>query len=219
MWFLSFIPFLLAGVVAYRHYHRFFLDIHTPIDLEEIPGFLSRTECDQWITWIQSHASMLEQSEVDRGWFGRRDRIYKKHRQSRQCWLDACANPLAMKVSLYANQCLYSYLKGSRYTEEMVQVVKYIPGDYFRPHYDERASGGMYGRHATLLVYLNDDFTGGETVFPRLNRTIQPEKGKAILFKNTNLETRRCLWKSFHEGRPVVSGEKYILNLWIHCKK
>lgn len=211
----------VAGAVWFigRWIHRSFLDISTDIDLQEIPGFLSRTECDQWVAWIQSHPDRFEPSEVDRGWFGNRDQVYRRHRQSNQCWLDACDHPLAMRVSLYANQTLYAYLKGALYHEELLQVVQYAPGGYFRPHYDERASFGSYGRHATLIVYLNDDYAGGETVFPRLSRTVVPKKGKAVLFKNTNPTTHRCLWKSLHEGRPVVSGEKYILNLWIHLKK
>lgn len=208
----------VVGVI-YKYFHWYFFDTTTDIDLIEIPHFLLSAECDQWIQWIRSHPDHFKTSEVDRGVFNRCDRIYQKHRRSEQCWLDPKIHPLAAKVRLYAYRALYSYLKGILYHEEKLQVVKYAPGGYFRRHYDERVPWGSYGRHATLLVYLNDDYDGGETVFPRLSREVKPEKGKAILFKNTHPGTRRCLWKSLHEGQPIHSGEKYILNLWVHLKK
>jgi hypothetical protein len=33
----------------------------------------------------------------------------------------------------------------------------------------------------TFLLYLNDDFKGGETAFPKLNKTITPKKGTFYL--------------------------------------
>lgn len=209
------------GIWGRRRYDR-----ETPVDLMEIPGFLTANECDRWVAWIRAHPERFVQSEVERGWFGRRnDQVYLKHRRSRQCWLNRGTHLLALGVSMKARAVLMRYLgSGTHYTEENLQVVQYAPGGYFRPHYDElKRLGEYYGRYATLLVYLNDDYQGGETCFPRLNRCIRPEKGKAILFKNTNRATGRILWHSYHEGRPVLGGaegddgtRKYILNLWIH---
>ena len=57
----------------------------------------------------------------------------------------------------------------------------------------------------TFMVYLNDDFTGGETKFyldtgaPRLS--VRPERGAALVFVHRQL----------HEGAPVVEGRKYVL--------
>lgn len=61
----------------------------------------------------------------------------------------------------------------------------------------------------TLLIYLNDNFDGGETVFYDTNTwnkvcEIKPEIGKALLFDID-------LW---HSGSPIVDGEKY----WIGCE-
>lgn len=227
---IGWLPFAMAllmigvGVGGIRWIWAQQYDKQTSIDLMEIPGFLTADECDRWVEWIRTHPEHFVESEVDRGWFGsRRDRVYLKHRRSRQCWLSRVTHLLALGVSLKARLVLMRYLGGgTRYTEERLQVVHYAPGGYFRPHYDEYGSWWGNRRYVTLLVYLNDDYQGGETCFPRLNRCIRPEKGKAILFKNTNRATGRILWHSFHEGRPVVSrgdgdaSRKYILNLWIH---
>jgi prolyl 4-hydroxylase len=78
-------------------------------------------------------------------------------------------------------------------------------------------------RFATMLFYLNDDMTGGETTFPRwLNAeknngaplTVKPEKGKAILFYNM-LPDGNYDERSQHEALKIIKGEKYLMNLWI----
>jgi prolyl 4-hydroxylase len=70
----------------------------------------------------------------------------------------------------------------------------------------------------TILVYLNDNFKGGETSFPMLDKKIKPEKGKAVIFYNTDTNGT-ILRKSKHAGIPVIEGEKWICNKWIHLNK
>jgi prolyl 4-hydroxylase len=64
-------------------------------------------------------------------------------------------------------------------------------------------------------MYLNDDFDGGETFFPKINKKVVPELGKAVLFYSVN-NNGVLLQKSLHGGLPVQSGEKWIANKWIH---
>lgn len=49
------------------------------------------------------------------------------------------------------------------------------------------------------MVYLNDDFEGGDTHFEHL--AIRPQTGMALIFVH---ELR-------HEGSAVVRGRKYVL--------
>ena len=51
--------------------------------------------------------------------------------------------------------------------------------DAFPPNFVKQ---NRFQRQATLLVYLNDVQTGGATHFDRLDVSIQPECGKALLF-------------------------------------
>jgi prolyl 4-hydroxylase len=53
----------------------------------------------------------------------------------------------------------------------------------------------------TLVLYLNDDFTGGETHFDEVGKTIQPKPGMALLFQHRVL----------HTASPVLSGEKFVM--------
>eukprot|EP00747_Dinoflagellata_sp_TGD_P193083 gnl/TRDRNA2_/TRDRNA2_58800_c0_seq1.p1 gnl/TRDRNA2_/TRDRNA2_58800_c0~~gnl/TRDRNA2_/TRDRNA2_58800_c0_seq1.p1 ORF type:complete len:318 (+),score=43.79 gnl/TRDRNA2_/TRDRNA2_58800_c0_seq1:17-970(+) len=51
---------------------------------------------------------------------------------------------------------------------EDLQLARYRAGEYFSLHPDTHPEVGMPRRVATVIVYLSDGFTGGETVFPDL---------------------------------------------------
>lgn len=106
---------------------------------------------------------------------------------------------------------------------EPAQIMHYSVGEEFRPHYDFLTGDAegwaaqlqRYGqRIATFLLYLNDDFEGGETDFPSIGLSHRGRKGDALFFANvdqTNAPDRRTL----HAGRPPSRGQKWILSQWI----
>ena len=55
----------------------------------------------------------------------------------------------------------------------------------------------------TLILYLNDDYSGGDTVFEdeRLSFTNRPQQGAGLVFQH----------KLRHAGLPIESGRKVIL--------
>lgn len=84
---------------------------------------------------------------------------------------------------------------------ERFRCYRYRPGQRFAPHYD----GAFYRsdtEHSrlTLLVYLNDDFVGGETRFYAPEALIRPRAGMALFFQHHLL----------HEGCAVHEGTKYV---------
>jgi predicted 2-oxoglutarate/Fe(II)-dependent dioxygenase YbiX len=87
---------------------------------------------------------------------------------------------------------------------ERWRYYRYDPGQMFAPHYDgcyERDNGER--SHFTFMIYLNDDFEGGSTVFhgERPALRLRPERGMALVFYH----------KQLHEGAPVEKGRKYVL--------
>jgi prolyl 4-hydroxylase len=106
---------------------------------------------------------------------------------------------------------------------EVSQVLHYAPGQEFKPHHDyfdpsaegfheEIASRGQ--RVATLLIYLNDDFTGGETRFPSLGFGYRGAIGDAIAFASVDPDGRPDPL-TLHAGLPPTSGEKWIYSQWV----
>lgn len=105
------------------------------------------------------------------------------------------------------------------------QLVQYRTSAQYTPHHDWMVPPPEHPlqptRFATLLVYLNDDFTGGQTVFPRAPNpsnheglSVAPETGKAILFYNM-LPDGNMDDLSQHGSEIVTSGTKYVANLWL----
>ena len=108
---------------------------------------------------------------------------------------------------------------------EDIQIVRYKPGQYYRPHHDAccednkhcinfENEGGQ--RIGTLLVYLNDDFKGGETRFPNWNDTrLKAPIGGGIFFRPLGRDDCRCHPLALHGGEPPTEGTKYLCNVWV----
>lgn len=109
---------------------------------------------------------------------------------------------------------------------EVAKLLHYEPGQQFAPHHDfqdpaipalarEVARRGQ--RVATVLVYLNDDFEGGETGFPRLGLRHRGATGDALLFANVRPDGAPDQ-DSLHAGLPTTRGVKWVLSQWIRSR-
>ncbi len=108
---------------------------------------------------------------------------------------------LAQRVAKFFNIPNLMYL-------ESFPLMKYSPGDYFNWHTD--LTGGFETqRTATMIMYLNDDFTGGSTCFQRLGLTIRPKRGSALVYHYSPAEPL------IHRGETVTVGTKFILNAFV----
>jgi prolyl 4-hydroxylase len=106
---------------------------------------------------------------------------------------------------------------------EGLQVLRYGEGGATAGHFDylqptnaaNEASIVRSGqRVSTLLVYLNRVEAGGETVFPLTGWSVTPQPGNGVYFESCN--TRGELDpQSFHVGRPVGRGEKWVVTKWM----
>lgn len=106
---------------------------------------------------------------------------------------------------------------------ETASVLHYKVGEEFRRHYDFLDPGqpGMAAdiaqrgqRFMTLLVYLNEDYEGGETDFPLINIRYKGRKGGALHFRNVE-PTGAPDRKTMHAGLAPTQGEKWLLSQWI----
>lgn len=106
---------------------------------------------------------------------------------------------------------------------EPASVLHYLPGQEFRRHYDyldpaipayaaEIAGHGQ--RLATMLVYLSEDFSGGETDFPLAGIRFKGRRGDAVLFHNVTRAGEPDP-ATLHAGLAPVHGEKWLLSQWI----
>jgi hypothetical protein len=83
------------------------------------------------------------------------------------------------------------------------QLVRYFPGGHYDLHSDVGPS--TRSRHFSVVCYLNEDFEGGRTAFPRLDYSARPAAGTALVFPSTYA----------HRAEPVISGEKFVIVSWV----
>ena len=105
--------------------------------------------------------------------------------------------------------------------QERPNFIQYKKGGFYKPHFDGFTDdeGGrikMRGwgqRMFSSILYLNSDFQGGETGFPRLQKTSKPSPGKIYIWRNA-FSDLKLDEKSKHAGNPIDSGVKYIIVIW-----
>ena len=100
---------------------------------------------------------------------------------------------------------------------EPLQILRYRPRQQYRPHFDAE-SGTDNQRILTVLVYLNEDYEGGETRFVRTGLTFKGKRGDALVFRNA-LPDGRPDELTQHAGLPVTAGEKLIASRWIRQRE
>lgn len=91
---------------------------------------------------------------------------------------------------------------------ELFRIYKYNKEERFKMHRD-----GSFKRNETesslysLLIYLNENFEGGETYFEK-GINIKPKTGDVLIFRHPLR----------HEGKKITSGTKYVLRTDIMFK-
>ncbi len=106
---------------------------------------------------------------------------------------------------------------------EATAILNYQVGQQISNHYDfvdpdlpnyaqEIADNGQ--RIITFLIYLNDDYTGGETAFPELGFEHKGSAGEGLYFVNALPDGAPNL-RMLHAGKPPLAGEKWIVSQFI----
>lgn len=102
--------------------------------------------------------------------------------------------------------------QGQRYDIDQEYRAHY---DYFVPgSYEHQVYCQFLGQRTwTFMIYLNDVEEGGATRFRRLEKTILPVKGKAVIWNNLNPDGSVNPY-TIHHGMKVRKGSKYVITKW-----
>jgi len=87
------------------------------------------------------------------------------------------------------------------------EIKEYNTGADMGPHFDAYP-GEDNETILSAVLYINDDYEGGELAFPEHNITIKPEAGSLIFFPSTP--------DYIHQSKVVTSGKKYCIPLFFY---
>jgi prolyl 4-hydroxylase len=160
-----------------------------------VTDFLSHAECDGYITLSESVGFQDATLNTGSG-----PVVAKEVRDNSRVVLDDAT--LAGQIWDRAREYLPAVFDRSEVVglNERFRFYRYDPGQTFKWHSDGyvRRPNGERSR-LTFMIYLNDDFEGGETRFE--NATIKPVKGMVLCFAHSLR----------HEGARVTRGRKYVM--------
>ncbi|CAO0803178.1 unnamed protein product [Mucor circinelloides] len=178
-----------------------------PDQIYVIPKFLNAKECDQLVHYFETHLPPIASAG------GKPKRGYAFRNNDRQSIQDpGVANTLWKGMQQVVQESPISQAKIPKGLNSNIRIYRYRKGHSFGAHYDESVQDETTGLWTdwTLLIYLNEDMKGGETVFYKNDNrksdpiVVQPKKGMALLHRHGT----HCL---LHEAMEVIEGSKWVL--------
>lgn len=115
--------------------------------------------------------------------------------------------PLEKAFLHYSNE-LYPFAgKNIKSREDSIHLLKYGKGGHLPQHQDQ----GVSTRVLSSVMYLNDDYDGGEIEFINSGIKLSPKAGSIVFFPSNFLYV--------HEVYPIKSGFRYSMPHWYHNVK
>lgn len=175
-------------------------------------GLLSHQECDELMALAAKRLTRSETVKTDTG-----ASEVNSARTSQGMFFDRGENALCQRIE----ERIAALTQWPVENGEGLQVLKYLPGAEYKPHYDYfdpaqpgtptiLKRGGQ--RVGTIVMYLNDPEVGGGTTFPDVGLEVAPVKGNAVFF---SYDRAHPVSKTLHGGAPVVAGEKWVATKWL----
>ena len=105
-------------------------------------------------------------------------------------------------------------------SSEIPQVLSYGIGGHYKPHIDgesiwmtprgEKIWKKSTDRDLSIVFYLNDDFEGGDFIFPELKIRVRPEPGMMVCFPSNH--------HYMHGVEKITKGKRYSIVSWATVK-
>ena len=103
---------------------------------------------------------------------------------------------------------VYSHVRSLPLYSISRKVQKTPSGGGFHSWHDETSDEFYVPRYMVWMIYLNDDFDGGETEFLYQAKRVKPKRGKLLIWPSG--------YTHAHRGGLVTDGTKYIVTGWFY---
>jgi hypothetical protein len=162
-------------------------------------------QADGWDAWWDEHMPKP---------FNYRKPIFRLEDISPECYYKYEMSEIANAVfggldKAFEHYCsIYPFASNNIKSEELGStLLRYDGGGHLPPHQDH----GISSRVLSAVIYLNDNYDGGEIEFRQSNVKIKPEAGSIVFFPSNFLYV--------HEVFEVSNGSRYAIPHWYHNMK
>lgn len=176
----------------------------------EIITVLEENENDlvtPWIPWGNKYAESQEQKKSVLDLYGMGKVIYDPDIYDKEGKLEK-TNWVYRHIKQSIDECSEIYKKHMNIDEEINPRIPF--SGFVIGKYDENVPRGLHSDcpyddlEHSYVVYLNDNYEGGELNFPELNINFKPEAGSVVMFKSMDVD-------HIHQAGPATNGYKYII--------
>lgn len=173
----------------------------------ELKNILNEYECNELINYCSNQ-------KTDNG---NRVGNYVNDTDNLVCWIpqtNLIVKPIVEKLS--------NMFKIPVENAENVRITRYYPYQSFKDRYESCCDdidtcrdfmnhGGH--RKVSILVYLTDNYNGGETVFDNIGLSFKPKHGDGIVIYPLNSETNKCHPALAYSSTPIDAEIKWVANI------
>tara|TARA_B100000035_G_C20968742_1_gene540039 strand:+ start:90 stop:650 length:561 start_codon:yes stop_codon:yes gene_type:complete len=167
----------------------------------EFQDFVDHSLCDEIVRKVESNEGYV--NNPCQKSFVKHNKFINLSRDSRFREVDELSYGIISSAhGHYQQRCTFSHFLGNYFKDLTCDFFYryYDSGDYYNWHIDK-------DQHAELvfsyLVYLNDDFEGGDTLFLADKLKVKPKKGSVLCFP--------CDFTYIHKSTKVRSGLKKVI--------
>jgi len=163
-----------------------------------------QTSVKPWVPWINDNGSneiFNYQKFIPQVQHIRPDDIYRDE----QLFISSeLFGALEKTLEHYSTEIYPFAKKNIKSREHTMHLLRYDKTGHLPAHQDQ----GVSTRVLSVLLYLNDDYEGGEIEFRHSGIKMKPEPGSILFFPSNFLYV--------HEVYPVTRGPRYALPNWYH---
>ena len=185
----------------------------SPPGLAVTQNFLSADQCDELVNFLSKQPTADASVDLVALKSGEIDRRVDQQRITKAVELGEKQETVIRYVVMAFRDVAVPYFEASLDTFETPSALKYLSGGRFDLHADseqwsdsEQRWVRTQNRDFSLLLYLNDGYTGGTICFPNFNIEIEPRRGMLLTFPSDH--------RFVHAAKPVISGERYVIASW-----
>lgn len=163
-------------------------------------NFISGSECDQIVKYTKDNLDLFDNDTQSVDFWSKRVINY-----------GSIPDPILQQHIIHISRLVGSVLSEitgiNPLVPDTLQIVRWMPGYELFPHADKEESNGnphpFPWRDFASVIYLNDDFEGGEIHWPNKGKEWKPVKGSLALFPGT--------LEFLHGVRNVPEGVRYTI--------
>jgi predicted 2-oxoglutarate/Fe(II)-dependent dioxygenase YbiX len=164
----------------------------------------AHTDVKPWTAWTYGDMTFNWQKFFPESKHVREDDYFKN--EVRQV-SDMLYSSLDKAYEHYSNVIYPFAANNIKSREQSIHLLRYEKGGHLPAHQDQ----GVSSRVLSSVMYLNDNYDGGEIEFKNSNVKLKPEAGSIIFFPSNFLY--------IHEVYPITNGARYSMPHWYHNMK